>query len=296
MTNPTSSHPFHTRTGNYPIGFRRMGSPWNQDTSGMIAWMAKEGFGVIDLMANAEKEVAQFQKAGIKIGTVDLHEWSDYPLMLSDDKAKREQAVAKAIARIRAYSALGARNYFTLMLTEDDKRSAQETFKRMVEGYGALIPVLEETKSKISIEGWPERQAHCCNPESYRAFFAEVKSPAFGINYDPSHLIRLGIDHVRFLHEFADRVVHVHGKDTEIFTEKLYEMGYEQRLAKLGGNVWRYTIPGHGQARWPAIFQILQKTGYQGAVCIEHEDDVFSGTTELEQQGLIYSAAFLASC
>ena len=38
-------------------------------------------------------------------------------------------------------------------------------------------------------------------------------------NFDPSHLIRMGIDPLRFLEEFIDSVYHVHGKDTEILAE-----------------------------------------------------------------------------
>jgi sugar phosphate isomerase/epimerase len=291
--NPTS---YHTRTGRYPIGFRRMGSDWCQDTASLIEWALRKKFSVIDLGPNAETEITLFEKAGIHVGTVDLLEWGEYPLMLSEDRNARDQAVASAVSRIRACSALGAKVFFTLMVTDGDNRPAWRTLEIMLESYRELNSVLQETGSQVSIEGWPELGAQCCNPEACRAFLKGVGSTAFGINYDPSHLIRLGIDHIRFLREFAPQIVHVHGKDTEIFPEKTYEMGHEQRLAKLGGEVWRYTIPGHGQARWPMIFQILEGIGYAGAVCIEHEDAAFLGTSEAEKMGLIYSGEFLASC
>jgi sugar phosphate isomerase/epimerase len=291
-----SSAGFHTRTGSFPIGFRRMGGDWSADTEQLAQWMRKEGFGVLDLTAPSETDMATLALQGIAIGSIDLQAWPDYSLMLARDKAARDEAVRKAIARIRACSAAGPRIFFTLMLTPGEDCSAKETFGFMIESYGALIPVLKETGSRIAIEGWPEHQAHCCNPESYRAFLNAIGSPAFGINYDPSHLIRLGIDHVRFLREFAAKVFHVHGKDTEIFPEKLYELGWEQNLAKMDGSTWRYTIPGHGEARWPLIFQILKESGYAGAVCIEHEDAVFSGSEKLEQEGLLHAAGFLATC
>ena len=51
---------------------------------------------------------------------------------------------------------------------------------------------------------------------------------AFGVNYDPSHLMRMNIDPLRFLYEFGNRVYHVHGKDTEWLSDNLYDYGSEQ--------------------------------------------------------------------
>jgi len=69
-----------------------------------------------------------------------------------------------------------------------------------------------------------------------------------GVNYDPSHLIRMGIDPLRFLKEFVGRVYHVHGKDAELFADNLYEYGHEQpptfaKEMNFGSMAWRYTIP-----------------------------------------------------
>ena len=129
----------------------------------------------------------------------------------------------------------------------------------------------------------------------------EVPSTSIGINYDPSHLIRMGIDPIRFLEEFADRVYHVHGKDTEVFAENVYEFGTEQpaTFAKghgFGSLAWRYTIPGHGEMRWLRAFEILKAHGYQGAVSIELEDENFNGSEEGEKMGILSGSQFLASC
>ncbi|HEX8234776.1 MAG TPA: hypothetical protein VF600_02380 [Abditibacteriaceae bacterium] len=61
----------------------------------------------------------------------------------------------------------------------------------------------------------------------------------------------MGIDPIRFLKEFASRVGHVHGKDTEIINDDLYEYGWEQPATfkenpAFGTTAWRYTIPGQG--------------------------------------------------
>jgi sugar phosphate isomerase/epimerase len=110
----------------------------------------------------------------------------------------------------------------------------------------------------------------------------------------------MGIDAVRFVEEFASRVKHVHGKDTEILSEGLYEYGAEQpatfgKPRGFGGMSWRYTIPGHGAFRWTKGFEILAAAGYNGAVCIELEDEYFNTDEDTEKQGLLAGGAFLIS-
>ncbi|MCB0185472.1 MAG: sugar phosphate isomerase/epimerase, partial [Caldilineaceae bacterium] len=139
--------------------------------------------------------------------------------------------------------------YFGVMMPEDPSLPRAETFGYMVESWRELAKVMEANNARYVIEGWPGPGALCCTPETYRAFFEAVPSPAMGVNYDPSHLLRMGINPVRFLKEFVGRVYHVHGKDTEILADNVYEYGTEQpatfvKAKPFGGYAWRYTIPG----------------------------------------------------
>ncbi len=301
MTTQREISTARTRTGNFPIGFRRGGSAyevWQSDLDQLLVWAASERFGVIDLGNNADRVGAKAIKAGFRLGSIDLVEWSK---MISPDKATRQAAVERNVAYIKACGALGPMNHFVVMLPEKPELKRAENFAFMVESYGQLASTLEEQKAKIVIEGWPGPGALCCTPESYGAFFRECSSPAFGVNYDPSHLIRMGIDPVRFLREFAPRVHHVHGKDTELIDEALYLYGnlQEPTLGQphaFGEMCWRYTLPGHGCARWTEIFRVLADAGYAGAVSIELEDENFNGTVEGEKSGLLSSRSFLEGC
>ena len=161
-----------------------------------------------------------------------------------------------------------------------------------------LREVLAETGIRLAIEGWPGCNALCCNPESYRAFLQQMNSPYIGINYDPSHLIRMGIDPLRFIKEFGSQVVHIHGKDTLIDQERLYDIGHEQDAVfaenfAWGGATWRYTIPGKGYAPWTEILNEAVAANYDGYVSIELEDVDYNGTLEGEQRGFISSRDFL---
>ena len=66
------------------------------------------------------------------------------------------------------------------------------------------------------------------------------------------------------------------------------------RKHDFGGICWRYTIPGHGCARWTEAFSILERAGYKGGVSIELEDENFNGTAEGEKLALTLAGQFLA--
>ena len=86
-----------------------------------------------------------------------------------------------------------------------------------------------------------------------------------------------------------------------MLTEELYEFGNTQpptfaKTAGWGGGNWRYTIPGHGQARWTEIFRILKGFGYAGCVSVDLEDANFNGSEAGEKAGLLFGAGFLEGC
>jgi sugar phosphate isomerase/epimerase len=288
---------FKTQTGNFPIGVRRGWTEWQSDLTGFTSWAKDSGFSVVDLGSNVD-DVAPAVQAGLKIGSVDLLSWG---ALLSSDSAKRADALAKNTEYIAAATAAGAKNFFCVMLPEDASKPRTENFGYVVEALNGLAPVLEQNGGKLVIEGYPGAGALCCTPETYRAAFKEAPSNSIGINYDPSHLLRMGIDPIRFLKEFSSRVFHVHGKDAELLTDDLYEYGWEQpatfkKNPAFGATAWRYTIPGQGNTPWGEVFRILSAGGYSGAVSIELEDRDYNGSEEGEKRGILAGANFLSAC
>lgn len=287
-----------TRTGGFPIGFRRGRGDWQTDLGQLCKWAVDNSLEVIDLRAADVGEAQTALDAGLRIGSIDLPAGRQ---MISPDAGTRAQAVQANSEHISRCSSLGSVNHFVVMLPEDPTLPRDENFGYMLESYAQLVPVLEVAGAHIVIEGWPGPGALCCTPEGCRALFGEVSSAVMGINYDPSHLIRMDIDHMRFLREFVDRVHHVHGKDTLPLVDEYYEFGREQpatfaKTLPYSGYTWRYTIPGHGVARWSDIFSVLDENGYGGCVSIELEDRNFHGMADAEQMGILKGAQFLTGC
>ena len=294
-----------TRTGRFLLGFRRGRSGWQRDLGAVIDWARENGFASLDLTGGPDvaREAARVAAGGLTVGSVDLCDGHAFGAMLSADRATRAAAVEAARGRVEACAAAGVRHFFAVMVPENPARPRRENFASMVESYAALVPTLEAAGARVVVEGWPGPGALCGTPETCRALVRELPGGAVGFNYDPSHLVRMGIDALRFLREFAERVYHVHGKDTALAdADTLYEFGREQPATfaaapRWGGPTWRYTIPGRGAVDWPETLRVLAAAGgYRGGVSVELEDADFNGTEAGEKRGLILAREFLEGC
>ncbi|MCY3797149.1 MAG: sugar phosphate isomerase/epimerase [Chloroflexi bacterium] len=285
-----------TATGNFPLGWRRRNYAWEQDLDGMIAWALENDLEVIDLGPDADSSAKTVVDAGLRVGTADMSLWQE---MISPDAGARRDAVARNAEYIRACAAAGASTFFIVMLPEDPSRPRAENFSYMVDSFGELASTFEECGAYLAIEGWPGPGSLVCTPETYRAFIEQIGSANMGVNYDPSHLLRMGIDPHRFLKEFVGHVFHVHGKDCMIIDENLYQYGNLQDATfaasfKYGGMNWRYTIPGHGLSDWKIILSILEDNGYSGCVSIELEDHYYDDSEYNQKLGVLQGVKFLA--
>lgn len=157
---------------------------------------------------------------------------------------------------------------------------ADRTWEANVQAFGDRFgPVADDAERRgitLAMENWMGYGGHLPfrpvnmggSPHTWDAWFAVVPSKALGIEFDPSHLYWQGIDHMRALREYKDRVFHVHAKDVETLPESRYRFG-------ANGLGFRFRIPGYGEINWPEFIAGLVEVGYEGGVAIEHEDDVF---------------------
>lgn len=117
-----------------------------------------------------------------------------------------------------------------------------------------------------------------------RALKAVKQHPAFGFNYDPSHLAYQGVDYVKFIRDFPDRIYHAHMKDA------WWGHG-DGTVGVFGGHTefadprryWDFRSLGHGDVVFEDIIVALNDVGYAGPLSVEWEDsrmDREHGATE----------------
>ncbi len=172
----------------------------------------------------------------------------------------------------------------------DKSRPLPENLERFAELWPPLVAHAGEHGVQIAIENcpmifsydeWPGGNNLAYNPHAWRAMFEVIPDAHFGLNLDPSHLVWQMIDAERVVYEFADRILHAHGKDLEVRPDGLYEHGVMS--TGIGWQVPR--LCGHGQVDWGRFIGALYAVGYDGVVSVEHEDRRFEGDVELVKKG-----------
>ncbi len=281
------------------VGLRIPGACAKEDANDFARWCKEEGFASQDLGRPDEARLSALKTAGLALGTVDLPGTGK---LLSPDAATRTQGIEEASRALDAIAAAGGDKAFCVFVPQDGAQSRRASFDNWKQAFPDVAKAAEKSGVRIALEGWPGGGPHYAalgvTPETWRALFAAVPSEHFGLNFDPSHLVRIGVDYLRALDEFADRVVHVHGKDTAFDGEALYRSGnlgpvWEKPVGFSEG-WWRYTIPGEGACDWGAICARLARAGFEGTIAIELEDFRYNGDVESEKRGLSRAREHLA--
>jgi sugar phosphate isomerase/epimerase len=223
-----------------------------------------------------------------------------YPNPLVPDPVEAQVYIDQLQRIIVAAELLGV-GVVNTFVGRDPSQSVVANWPRFLEVWRPLVHFAEEHGVRIGIENcpmfftndeWPGGKNLAVSPAIWRRMFAEIPSPSFGLNYDPSHLVWQQMDYLRPLAEFGGRIFHVHLKDALVETERLNEVGIlatplEYHTPKL---------PGRGAIDWPRFLAALCQAGYAGPACIEVEDRDYEGSLEARQRALRESGQFLRSC
>ncbi len=147
-------------------------------------------------------------------------------------------------------------------------------------------PILDQYQAlgvKFALEVHPTEIAFDM-ASAERAIQALDGHPAFGFNYDPSHLGYQGVDYVEFIYRFSDRIFHVHMKDVG-WSATPTEAGVFGGHTEFGDRrrYWDFRSLGRGNIDFEEIIRALNRINYQGPLSVEWEDsgmDRVHGATE----------------
>ena len=147
-------------------------------------------------------------------------------------------------------------------------------------------PILDQYQAlgvKFALEVHPTEIAFDI-ASAERAIQALDGHPAFGFNYDPSHLGYQGVDYVEFIYRFSDRIFHVHLKDVG-WSAAPTDAGVFGGHTEFGDRrrYWDFRSLGRGNIDFEEIIRALNRINYQGPLSVEWEDsgmDRVHGATE----------------
>jgi sugar phosphate isomerase/epimerase len=147
------------------------------------------------------------------------------------------------------------------------------------EGYADFAakwtPILERYQQlgiKFGLEVHPTEIAFDI-ASTQRALKAINNHPAFGFNFDPSHFGYQGVDYVKFIHTFGEKIWHVHMKDV-FWSDVPVEAGVFGGHTDFGvkGRFWDFRSLGHGKINFEEVIRALNRFGYKGPLSVEWED------------------------
>ncbi len=144
-------------------------------------------------------------------------------------------------------------------------------FARFAELWGPILDVFKQCGVRFALEAHPTEIAFDAATAA-RALDAVGRHPAFGFNFDPSHLQWQGIAPARFLDEFADRIRHVHMKDAAVTLDGRSGILGSHLDFGAPGRGWDFRSVGRGDVDFEAIVRALNRIGYQGPLSVEWED------------------------
>ena len=165
--------------------------------------------------------------------------------------------------------------------------TGQEYLQKGYDDFGRrFLPILEVFESanvNFALEVHPTEIAFDIG-SARRALEAVKHHKRFGFNYDPSHLGYQGVNYVKFLREFKDRIYHAHMKDVW-WGHGNGDVGVFGGHTDFGDHrrYWDFRSIGHGDIRFEDIIVALNDIGYRGPLSIEWEDirmDRVHGATE----------------
>jgi len=144
-------------------------------------------------------------------------------------------------------------------------------FAQFAKLWNPILDVFDECKVRFALEVHPTEIAFDI-VTARRALKAVKNRKAFGFNFDPSHLEWQGVDPVKFLQAFPNRIYHVHMKDCAVTLDG--ESGILGSHLNFGspGRGWDFRSLGRGDVNFEDIIRTLNTLNYKGPLSVEWED------------------------
>jgi len=245
-----------------------------------VDFARREGFTSLQLMtdnvldpdrvddATLQKVKATVQQSGLylsSIGEIVNH--------IAADSSQRSRFNERFIRAIEMTGKLGAPFIATASGTIPGK-PLNEQVDEIVRVYNEkYFPACQRANVRILWEPWAGGPNIATGPVGYEALFkAFGNTPYVGLQFDPSHLQWQFMDPVQAARDFADKIHDIHLKDTEIMWPVLRKTGINPLTRT---RWWRFRLPGYGCVDWKGFFTVMADAGYQGAMNIEHEDELY---------------------
>lgn len=179
-------------------------------------------------------------------------------------------AAALGVTQVNGFSGSSIWKYVAMFPPASDEM-IEAGYADFADRWSPILDVFEEVGVRFGLEVHPSEIAYDYW-SAKRTLEAIGDRPSFGFNFDPSHFVWQQLDSVAFVLDFADRIYHVHCKESVT--------NLDGRNGVLGSHLpwanprrgWTFVSMGHGAVKWEPLFRALNAIGYEGPTSVEWED------------------------
>ena len=205
------------------------------------------------------------------------HVWGDGDAEGVRQRAAEElKETAKLAARLGAKVVTGFSGSsiwkYVAMFPPVSENEIEAGYVDFANRWNPILDVFDENNVKFALEVHPSEIAYDYWTTK-KTLDAIENREAFGLNWDPSHMMWQDIDPVSFLLDYKDKIYHAHIKDVK----KNMRNGRNGRLSSHLSwadprRGWDFVSTGRGDVPWEDCFRTLTAIGYKGPFSIEWED------------------------
>ncbi|MDX2115230.1 MAG: sugar phosphate isomerase/epimerase family protein [Planctomycetota bacterium] len=144
-------------------------------------------------------------------------------------------------------------------------------FRDFADRWNPILDAFDDAGVRFALEVHPTEIAYDIHT-ARRAVTAVGGRPAFGFNFDPSHLIWQGIDPAKFIDAFPNRIYHCHVKDAARRLDGESSILASHLPFGDARRGWDFRSPGRGEIDFEEIIRALNRITYNGPLSVEWED------------------------
>jgi len=201
------------------------------------------------------------------------------------DPVVRREEIERERKMIDVTARLGGRYCRVLSGQRRPGLARQAGIGHVVEAIEELLPYAESQGVVLALEnhykdGYWQYPEFAQKSDIFLEIVDRIRSPWFGVQFDPSNAVVAGEDPIRLLEQVKHRVVTMHASDR--FLKPGYTLDDLAKVEEGPGyaSILVHGVTGRGLNDYPRIFSLLREAGFDGWISIE---DGLNGLEEIRE-------------